>query len=56
MKNSSRLELKMAEEFHPLEQRHRWVFGLFQNPSIEFQPGEIPVNERTLLVRHNPQE
>ena len=34
-----------GEELHPLEEGHGRVLGLLEDPSIEFQPGELAVDQ-----------
>ena len=45
------------EEPHPLEQRMGGVFGLFEHPAIEMQPGQLAVDEplRARRKRRRPQ-
>ena len=37
------------QEAHPLQQRVLLVAGLFQDPAVEVQPGQFPVNESLRL-------
>src|SRR5690349_19653881 len=44
MKNSSRLELKMAEKLHPLEQWNGFVLRFLEQAPIELKPGELTID------------
>jgi hypothetical protein len=41
MKNSSRFELTIAR----LEQRHRRILRLLENPAVELEPRQLAVDE-----------
>ena len=42
-------------EFQSFEQRHRFVHTLVQNPLVKFQPGQLAVLRKSLLIQaiHN---
>ena len=46
-----------GHELQPLQQRHRFVGGLFQHPLVEPQPGQLPVlgeAQFSLVITHAP--
>jgi hypothetical protein len=50
MKNSSRFELKMARNFTRSSRGDAGILGLFEDPAIELEPGELAIDE--LRVSH----
>ena len=43
-KNSSRLPLEMARNFCPVEQGTRGVLGELEDPGVEIEPAQVPVD------------
>ena len=41
-----------GEKLYAFKKWDRGVFGFLQNTSIEFKPGEIAINQQTLLIFH----
>ena len=50
-KNSSRLEAKIAQELHPLEQGVAGVTRLVEHPCVELDPRQLAVEDRALAGR-----